>query len=129
MGLVNLVAMLQQQAEEKDYIDVPVPKWGGEVRIWRLDAEAFVEFADRLQAYEFDGDGQFVKRSDMIDFGVDLLARSIGDEAGNRVMNSDAGRKKLRRDPFVLVNLLNHAMELSGLAGDVDEAVENAKKN
>lgn len=129
MGLVNLVALLKNDADKQDFVDVPVPEWGGEIRIWRLDAADWVHFVDRLNQYELDEAGNFVRRSQMLDFGVELLAKSIGDEQGNRVWDSEEGRRKLRFSPFVAVRLMKTAMDLSGLAGDVDASIDAAKKN
>ncbi len=130
MGLANLVAILQQaQDPENDHRDVPVPEWGGDVRLRRLDADDWLEFVDRLGQYDVDEDGNFKRRSEMLSFGVDLLARSIVDETGELAMDSEGGRKMLRQHPFVLMRLMKEAMDLSSLAADVDETIDAAKKN
>jgi len=129
MGLANLMAILQQAQDPKhDYRDVPVPEWGGDVRLRRLDADDWLEFVDRLGQYDVDESGNFKRRSEMLSFGVDLLARSIVDEAGELAMDSEGGRKMLRQHPFILMRLVKEAMDLSSLAADVDEMIEGAKK-
>jgi hypothetical protein len=130
MGLANLVAILKQvQDPANDYRDIPVPEWGGDVRLRRLDADDWLHFVDRMSEYDVDEDGNFKLKSDMLAFGQDLLCRSIVDEAGELAMDSDGGRKMLKQHPFILMRLMREAMELSGLAGDVEESIEGAKKN
>jgi hypothetical protein len=130
MGLANLVAILREAQDPKnDYRTVPVPEWGGDVRLRRLDADDWLHFVDRLGEYDVDAAGNFKLKSEMLAFGQDLLCRSVVDEAGELAMDSDGGRKALKQNPFILMRLMREAMDLSGLAGDVEEAIEGAKKN
>lgn len=115
--------------DDEEFRDVPVPRWGGDVRLRRLELHDWIHFADKLKDYELDADGFFVQRAQLIDFGVELLAKTIVGEDGRLPLDNDAGRRRLQRDPFVLVQLLRESMDLSCLAGDVHDALTRAKKN
>lgn len=127
MSLVDYELLLAE--EEEDFRDVPVPEWGGDVRIRRLNADDWVTFVELLSSADTDQDGMFKSKTEMIAFGVNLLARTITGADGQLVLNSDRGRKKLERDPFVLTTLLREAMDLNRLSKDVEQRIDDAKKN
>lgn len=117
MTLLNADAILS--AEDKTYEDVPVPEWGGTVRV------AGMSGADR-NAYQASmvvlGPNGSVQRLAMADQLAKLLSRSLVDETGARLF-TDAQMKALSaKSGAVLDRLGDVAMRLSGLRKEDVEA-------
>jgi hypothetical protein len=115
--LLNRDAILG--AEDKNYEDVPVPEWGGTVRI------AGMSGGDR-NAYQASmvvlGPNGSVQRLNMADQLAKLLSRSIVDEDGNRVFSDKDLKALSAKNGAVLDRLGDVAMRLSGLRREDLEA-------
>ncbi|MGW4986313.1 hypothetical protein ACWEQ3_01500 [Streptomyces mirabilis] len=110
MSLLNRDAILA--AEDKNYEDVPVPEWGGSVRV------AGMTGADR-NSYQASmvvlGPNGSVQRLNMADQLAKLLSRSLVDEDGNRLFSDKDIKALSAKSGAVLDRLGDVAMRLSGL--------------
>lgn len=104
-------------AEDRAYVDVEVPEWGGKVRLMEMtgdDADAFSTFS-RNNAGDLSG----------------VRARLVGlclvNESGKRLFSDDAIERKLgKKSGKVLGRLFQEAAELNGMT---PEAREEMKEN
>jgi hypothetical protein len=117
MSLLNRDAILA--AEDKKYEDVPVPEWGGTVRV------AGMTGGDR-NAYQASmvvlGPNGSVQRLNMADQLAKLLSRSIVDESGERLFSDKDLKALSAKNGAVLDRLGDVAMRLSGLRKEDMEA-------
>jgi hypothetical protein len=117
MSLLNRDAILA--AEDKNYEDVPVPEWGGTVRV------AGMTGGDR-NAYQASmvvlGPNGSVQRLNMADQLAKLLSRSIVDENGERLFSDKDLKALSAKNGAVLDRLGDVAMRLSGLRKEDMEA-------
>jgi len=104
-------------SEDRAYVDVEVPEWGGKVRLMEMtgdDADAFSTFS-RNNAGDLSG----------------VRARLVGlclvNESGKRLFSDDAIERKLgKKSGKVLGRLFQEAAELNGMT---PEAREEMKEN
>jgi hypothetical protein len=117
MTLLNRDAILA--AEDKNYEDVPVPEWGGTVRV------AGMTGGDR-NAYQASmvvlGPNGSVQRLNMADQLAKLLSRSIVDDNGERLFSDKDLKALSAKSGAVLDRLGDVAMRLSGLRKEDMEA-------
>lgn len=95
--------------------DVPVPQWGGDVRIRVLNAGQQIEFADALA----DAD-----KSKYLAFH--MIVACVVDEDGAQLFDHDSYEWLKQQDPEAIALLFKEILELNKLN---EGAVENAAKN
>lgn len=101
--------------------DVPVPEWGGTVRVRALTGEERDAFEIQLA-----GDGDKKKR-DLNNLRAKLVARSVVDEAGARIFTDDDVHKLGLKSAAALDTVFTVAQRLSGLRKeDVEELAGNS---
>lgn len=121
MALLSKSDMLN--ADDREYEDVPVPEWGGSVRIMGMRG------AER-DAFEAD---QYAKKDApisqrMANFRAKLLVRCIVDEDFNRVYSDKDAEALGKKNASVLSRLFEPAQRLSGMTReDVDEMSKNSE--
>jgi hypothetical protein len=117
MSLLNRDLILA--ADDTDYEDVPVPEWGGTVRV------AGMSGADR-NSYQASmvvlGPNGSVQRLNMSDQLAKLLSRCLIDEAGNRLFSDKDLKALSAKSGAVLDRLGDVAMRLSRLRKEDLEA-------
>lgn len=118
-------------ANEKLEEIVPVPEWGGEIRLVKMDpSERFglISFADKLSTND---DGTPATDDAMLAMGVEVLALTIRDDVGKQPFNNKKGRLFLSRADLVLLNRISQlAIDLNGLRpAETNGAVKTTKKN
>ena len=113
------------------YKNVPVPEWGGDVRLQRLHAADRVSVVMLADTMERDEKGRIKHNADALRFGAELLALSIIDEGGKATFDHPDGRQFLvTEDPSLLRRLTDEAITLNGLGKAAAEAaLDEAKKN
>jgi hypothetical protein len=116
MTLLTREAILT--AQDLAHEDVPVPEWGGTVRVRTLTGAE----RDALGAAMVDADG----KPDLVGYRCRMVAASVVDEAGARLF-SDADAAALGAKSASALDRVASAVErINGMGA---EAVEAAEKN
>lgn len=110
-------------ADDRQWEDVPVPEWGGEVRIVGMSGTARNAYQQELVVIGGDGKPKSVNLDDQL---AKLLAKCIVDEDGKRLYNDREVRALGAKNGAVLERLAKVAKRLSGLG---ENAVEDAAGN
>lgn len=110
-------------ADDRAYEDVPVPEWGGEVRIRALSGTERDAYQNSLVSI---GSGGKVQRLSLQDAMAKLLVRSIVDEDGERIYADKDTAELGAKNAQVLERLRDVAKRLSGLG---KEELEEAEGN
>lgn len=102
-------------AEDLAYEDVPVPEWGGTVRVRELPGTE----RDRFESQFVGRDGASVRAEGLDGFRSRLAAAAIVDAAGKQVFRSEAETKRLgQKSAKALQRVCDVAMRLSGIGED-----------
>jgi len=94
---------------------VPVPSWGGNVRLNKPNALTLMPVISRQDKFDKDDTGKFLNDEEAIEFATSLLSVMIADEDGALQFNSDDGRDRLKREFGAIQTLLEDAIELCGI--------------
>jgi hypothetical protein len=116
MSLLTRLNVLQ--ADDLKHEDVPVPQWGGMVRIRVMTGAERDEFRTSIAE---NGETVPVGR-----FSAALVAATCIDEAGNRIFTMEDIEALEAKSAKSLDGPANVAMRLNGLGG---KAIEEAAKN
>lgn len=120
MGLLSKSAILG--AEDLKHEDVPVPQWGGTVRVRMMTGAERDEFRTEL-AKRDPGDGVPAG-----EFSAALLVATCVDEHGNRLFTVDEIEALRAKCAASLDKPASVAMRLNGLGGNaVAEAAKNSE--
>lgn len=116
--MVLTASQLRERASRQVlYVDVPAPAFlGGDgetVRIWKPAGESILELVNA-------GPSEDATQSDQIRYGILILSKTLGDESGELVFDSDAGRELLDRETLALGGLIKAAGEFLGLSDGDD---------
>lgn len=114
MGYLNRETIFA--VDDRQYEDVPVPEWGGTVRVMGLTGAE----RDRMEASVV-GNG---RKMNLTNFRARLCALSIVDENGDRVFSDlDVGTLG-KKSAAALEHVFSVSQRLSGLSdSDVDDLV------
>lgn len=108
-------------ADDLSIEDVPVPEWGGIVRVRGLTGAE----RDGLEAETVSLQGR-TPHMKMENFRARLVARSMVDDAGKRLFTLRDVEALGQKSAVALQRVFEVAQRLSGLsAGDVEELVKN----
>lgn len=113
-------AIAAAEAERPDFIDVPVPKWGGDVRISRIDAVRGVGLGMRFNELPKADDGNATNEA-MVEFYVLVVSACAVDADGALMFADDARRAVLRKDMTVINILGPAACKLNGFGTDLEK--------
>lgn len=106
-------------ADDRQWEDVPVPEWGGEVRIVGMSGTARNAYQQELVVIGSDGKPKSVNLDDQL---AKLLAKCIVGEDGKRLYNDREVKALGAKNGAVLERLARVAKRLSGLGEDAVEA-------
>jgi len=110
------------QAEDLPTEDVPVPEWGGTVRVRALKGYERDKFEDSVTDQE-GGTARVIAEN----LRAKLVALSIVDEQGKRLFSEDDVRRLGGKSAKALDRVFSVAQRLSGISSDdVDELVKNS---
>lgn len=117
------------QANDEAFEDVPVPEWGGVVRVKRLSAAEKDAFEASLTTIEQKG-GSVVQRPNMVNVRAKLAVRCIVDESGKPIF-SDADISELgRKSGAALDRVVAAAKRLNRMTeADLQELVQGLKND
>lgn len=116
MSLLSKTAILA--ADDLRHEDVPVPAWGGSVRVRVMTGQARDEYREFIASHEGKAQVGF--------YAATLVSVACIDENGARLFSLD-DVEQLRQKCAAAVDIVaNAAMRLNGLGGS---AVEDAEKN
>lgn len=102
-------------ADDLAYEDVPVPEWGGTVRVRELPGTE----RDKFEAQFVGKDGASVRAEGLEGFRARLAAASIVDEAGKPLFRSAAETKRLgEKSARALQRVCDVATRLSKMSED-----------
>ncbi|MGW1278012.1 hypothetical protein ACWD4V_13810 [Streptomyces tsukubensis] len=112
-------------ADDRTFEDVPVPEWGGTVRIMSMSGTDRNSYQQSMVVMGPDGKPKEVRLEQQL---ARLLARCLVDESGRRLYVTDKQIQSLgRRDGAVLERLAAIAKRVSKLGKDsVEEAEGNS---
>lgn len=113
MDLLNGAAILD--ADDLDTRDVPVPEWGGTVRVRGLTGAERDAFEMRMAVARQAGDLEGV------DFRAATAGRCMIDENGDRLFTDRQLPQLARKSAAALDRVFDVVSALSGLNDDVDE--------
>jgi|TARA_Y100000310_G_scaffold134899_2_gene133816 hypothetical protein len=102
---------------------VPVPSWGGDVRLNKPSALILLPIVQMQEKYQRDDDGRFTSDVEAIEFATELLSKMIANEESELQFDSVDGKARLGRDFAAIQSLIEEATDLCGLGEDA------AKKN
>ncbi|MBI0294507.1 hypothetical protein JBE04_08425 [Streptomyces sp. PRKS01-29] len=110
-------------ADDLAYEDVPVPEWGGTVRVRELPGTE----RDKFEAQFVGKDGASIRAEGLEGFRARLAAAAIVDADGKPLFRSAAETKRLgEKSATALQRVVDVAMRLSGLTGqDVEDLTGN----
>ncbi|MEU1908105.1 hypothetical protein [Streptomyces hygroscopicus] len=110
-------------ANDLAYEDVPVPEWGGTVRVRELPGTE----RDKFEAQFVGKDGASIRAEGLEGFRARLAAAAIVDGDGKPLFRSAAEAKRLgEKSATALQRVVDVAMRLSGLTGqDVEDLTGN----
>lgn len=102
-------------SDDLEYRDVPVPEWGGTVRVRELPGTE----RDKFEQQFVGKDGASVRAEGMEGFRSRLAAASIVDEHGKPLFRSAAETKRLgEKSARALQRVCDVALELSKMSED-----------
>jgi hypothetical protein len=101
-------------ADDRKYVDVEVPEWGGTVRIGSMSADELLEYEELTEANGMD-------RNDKM---AAVLVRAIRDEEGRRLFTDEDIPSLKRKHPNVLLTLFRRAFELNKIGEDSAEKIQ-----
>lgn len=110
-------------ANDLAYEDVPVPEWGGTVRVREMPGTE----RDKFEAQFVGKDGASVRAEGLEGFRARLAAATLVDEHGKQLFRSPAEAKRLgEKSASALQRVCDVAMRLSKMnEGDVKELAGN----
>lgn len=110
-------------ADDLGYEDVPVPEWGGTVRVRELPGTE----RDKFEAQFVGKDGASIRAEGLEGFRARLAAAAIVDADGKPLFRSAAETKRLgEKSAAALQRVVDVAMRLAGLTGqDVEDLTGN----
>lgn len=110
-------------ADDLDYEDVPVPEWGGTVRVRELPGTE----RDKFEAQFVGKDGASVRAEGLEGFRARLAAAAIVDENGKQLFRSVAETKRLgEKSARALQRVCDVATRLSAMSEeDIKELTGN----
>lgn len=110
-------------SDDLSYEDVPVPEWGGTVRVRELPGTE----RDKFEAQFVGKDGASLRAEGLEGFRARLAAAALVDGDGKPLFRSAAETKRLgEKSAAALQRVVDVAMRLSGLtAADVEELTGN----
>lgn len=103
--------------------DVEIELWGGTVRVTELDAQYVTRLIKSGFIQKDPVTGEQEPRLEKIDF-VEIAARSIVDENGQRIMSKQDAEALGQKSWDVIALIAKTALRLSGLAQNADEVDE-----
>ncbi|MCL1126708.1 hypothetical protein [Shewanella surugensis] len=115
MTLLSRESILKKA--DLSYENVDVPEWGGTVRVQELSGKQREEYELSMLV-----DGEYQST----DFKIKLLSRSLVDEGGDLLFNSDDIEKLSGKSSIVVNRLFDVANKLSHISV---ETLEEAEKN
>lgn len=104
-------------AEDRRYVEVEVPEWGGKVRLGTMSASARDDY-DRILMRMRE------KSADAIDIRAPMVAVCLVDAAGEPLFPLDERAALARKSGPVIVRLFNECLRLNGMS---EEAKDQAK--
>lgn len=105
-------------ADDLSFVDVPVPEWGGTIRLREMSAGEAIKFTDSLQDNAKSRNQAIVRIIRDTAVGVD----------GARLFPGDGDMEKLRAKSFKVFQVLSDAaLKLNGFRDEDDE--EESEKN
>lgn len=105
--------------DDKPTQDVPVPEWGGEVRIRTMSASE----RDKWESETY-GDGKV----NTVDFRARFVALCIVDEAGKRMFTDEDVNQLGEKSAAALQRVFNAAQALNALTKkDIEELEKNSE--
>ncbi len=111
------------QAQDIMFEDVPVPEWGGTVRVVTLTGNE----RDAIEASMIVGKGKN-KDVSLANLRAKVVARSIVDEEGKRIFEDEDIAALGRKSAAALNRVYEVAQRLSGITQeDVDELTKNSE--
>lgn len=112
------------QAQDLEYRDEEVPKWGGSVRLWQLtvaDRDAFEESISKLKP---SGQAEIIREN----FRAKLVARCLGDEDGNRLFSDKEIMQLGKKSAKVVDRLFVICQQINGMSEeDQERFVKNSE--
>ncbi|MFJ4987892.1 hypothetical protein ACIP9H_29325 [Streptomyces sp. NPDC088732] len=121
MGLLSKTQITD--VDDRQWEDVPVPEWGGEVRILGMSGTDRNAYQAAMVTLGSNGKPQSVNLNDQL---AKLLAKCLVDEDFQRLFTDKEVRDLGRKNGAVLERLSTVAQRLSGIGKD---AVETAAGN
>ena len=115
------------EAEDIKYKDVPVPEWGGSVRVKGMTGQERDEFeAGMIQS----GKNGVQARVDLSNVRATLCSLVICDDTGKRLFSKKDILALSKKSASALQRVFEVAQQLSGITDeDVDELVEELEEN
>ncbi len=111
------------QAQDIMFEDVPVPEWGGTVRVVTLTGNE----RDAIEASMIVGKGKN-KDVSLANLRAKVVARSVVDEEGKRIFEDEDIAALGRKSAAALNRVYEVAQRLSGITQeDVDELTKNSE--
>lgn len=115
MKLLNADEILDK--DDSQYEDVPVPEWGGTVRVRSMTADERDAFDESITKISHNGKGQ-TREIIMKGIRAKLVARSLIDDKGDRLFTDAQVETLGKKNATVLDRLFAIAQRLSGLSKD-----------
>lgn len=110
------------QADDLPTEDVPVPEWGGTVRVRTLKGTERDKFEESITDFEADS-----RRIIAENLRAKLVAVSVVDESGKRLFDDNDVRRLGGKSARALDRVFSVAQRLSGITNeDVEELVKNS---
>jgi len=128
--MTYLTAEQVLNATDTDIGEVDVPEWGGRVLVRGLDAKYVSDLIQKgfiKPGKGGEGDEQEIDLS-KIDF-IDIAARSLADEKGERLLTRDQMKRMDRKSFPIISRIAQKALELAGLSAgeESEEAAEGTE--
>lgn len=98
--------------EDRKYVEVPVPQWGGSVRVRSLDAGEAIQFAE-------------ANKINAKTATLRLVALSLCDEEGNRIVPDNKVDALKAKNVEALTVIAQAALELNGYTKAAKDDVKN----
>ncbi|MGW3936438.1 hypothetical protein [Streptomyces phaeochromogenes] len=112
-------------ADDRNWEDVPVPEWGGEVRLLGLSGTERNAYQSSLVVL---GPNGAVQRMNLADQTAKLLAKAVVDEDFERLYTDKEVKELGKKNGAVLERLFRVAQRLSGMRKeDVEVAAGNSE--
>jgi hypothetical protein len=116
-------------ADDSAFEDVPVPEWGGTVRVRRLSAAEKDAFEASLTTIQQKG-GAVVQKPNMVNVRAKLAVRCIVDESGERIFDEGEIADLGRKSGAALDRVIAAAKRLNRMSeADLAEMVQDLKND